>query len=163
MVELTVQMDKLVARAEKAEKARKDADREGAEARRQRVYLSPGWNVKALTLTLLVATVQRELDAEVEHSKKLQAEIGRRPTMSAPVSTSGFGGSSSSQAKKGGPGAFELERKLELFEDLTSVSIISYVESLVQPGNVKKVTYTCLLSVENKGMFMGCCETTIRF
>ncbi|KIM20464.1 hypothetical protein M408DRAFT_135619 [Serendipita vermifera MAFF 305830] len=128
VAELTTQMNKLTARVEKAEKGRKDAEREGAEAQRQ------------------VAIVQRELDVEVANSKKLQAEIGRRPNISQPTPVAG----SSSLGKKAGPGALELEKKLELFEDLSSLSIISYVEAVEQPGNVKKVSYTCLLSVEDK-------------
>ena len=88
------------------------------------------------------------------HSKELQAEIGRRPAVSALGSTSGFAGSSThgkNRTGQGGPGAYEMEKKLELFEGLTGLGIVSYVESIQQPGDVKAVAYTCVLSVDNKG------------
>jgi len=44
-----------------------------------------------------------------------------------------------------------MEKKLELFEGLTGLGIVSYVESIQQPGDVKAVAYTCVLSVDNKG------------
>jgi hypothetical protein len=103
-----------------------------------------------------VATVQRELDAEVAHSKELAAEMGRRPAAATLGSTSGFAGGSSQGKNKagqgGGPGAYEMEKKLELFEGLTGLVIVSYVETIRQPGNAKAVTYTCLLSADNKGL-----------
>jgi hypothetical protein len=104
---------------------------------------------------ITVATVQRELDAEVAHSKQLQAENSRRTAASAPGSTSGFAGNSAhgkNRPGQGGPGAYEMEKKLELFEGLTGLGIVGYVESIQQPGDVKAVAYTCVLSVDSKGL-----------
>lgn len=176
MDELKGQMEKLTVRVEKAEKGRKDAEREGAEARRQRKFCHPTYlschvagadmcmpindhtDIVALYAwhSITVATVQRELDAEVAHSKQLAAETGRRPAAAALGPTSGSKGSSSQGKNKagsgGGPGAFEMEKKLELFEGLTGLVIVSYVETIRQPGDVKAIMFTCVFSVDNKGL-----------
>ena len=102
-----------------------------------------------------MVTLQREYDAEVVHSKQLQAEINRRPATIGLGSTSGFGTGGTTQGKhktgQSAPGAYEMEKKLELFEGLTGIGIVSYVETIRQPGDVKAVTYTCLLSIDGKG------------
>ncbi|KAG8751252.1 hypothetical protein FRC14_008043 [Serendipita sp. 396] len=84
---------------------------------------------------------QKELEVEVTNSKKLQAEAGRRPAASSqPPIVAG--------APKGV--VHELENKVDLLENLSGVSIINYTESIRQPGNVKSITYTCLLRLEDR-------------
>jgi hypothetical protein len=46
----------------------------------------------------------------------------------------------------------EAQKKLELFEGLTGLAILSYTESIRQPENAKSVTFTCMLTIEDKGL-----------
>jgi hypothetical protein len=92
--------------------------------------------------------MQRELDAEVAHSKKVQEEASRRPPPSSTTSIS--------QSSRGAL-SHEAQKKLELFENMTGLVIVSYSESIRQPGNVKMLTYTCVLSVEQRGKYFSSC------
>lgn len=101
----------------------------------------------SLVLTQLVpvvASVQRELDAEVEHSKKLQSDFSSRRPAPAPTSAARGGATHGAVAR-------ELEKKIELLEGLSGVGILNYTESIRQPGNSRSITYTCMLSIDERG------------
>ncbi|KAG8809080.1 hypothetical protein FRC17_003629 [Serendipita sp. 399] len=83
---------------------------------------------------------RKELEAEVTNSKKLQADAGRRPaTSSQPTVVSA---ATKSELR-------ELKNKIDLLENLSGVSVLNYTESIRQPGDVKSITYTCLLGLED--------------
>ena len=94
-----------------------------------------------------MGALQKELDMEVTNSKKLQADIGRRPqATSSQISTTAAASATSREV------IHELKKKIELYENISDMVIVTYMESIQQPGNVKTVTFTCLLTMNGKGM-----------
>jgi hypothetical protein len=141
MRELEAENEQLRERLANSENAIKAERREAAEAKRQRKIIQYTQIYHSLTFSRLVNSAQRELEAEVEHSKKLAADVGRRPAPAPPAVSS----------RNAGPLTREFEKKVELLEGLAGIGIVTYTESIRQPGNAKSITYTCLLSLENQG------------
>jgi len=141
MRELEAENEQLRARLVTSENAIKAERKEAAEAKRQRKIIHYTQFYHSLISSRSVNSAQRELEAEVEHSKKLAADAGRRPAPAQPAGAS----------RNAGPLTRELEKKVELLEGLAGIGIVTYTESLRQPGNAKSITYTCLLSLENQG------------
>ncbi|PVF94850.1 hypothetical protein CPB86DRAFT_788643 [Serendipita vermifera] len=127
--EVDEQLGEMENRVAAAEQAVKDAEKRAAADRKELAEVKRQ-----------LAIVQRELDTEVEHSKKLQAEANKRPP---PSSTS-----SAPQQHRGL--VHEAQRKIDLFENMTGLLIVSYSESIRQPGNVKMLTYTCVLTLDER-------------
>ncbi|CCA73099.1 hypothetical protein PIIN_07053 [Serendipita indica DSM 11827] len=92
-----------------------------------------------------LGALQKELDMEVANSKKLQAEASRRPHATSAQTTTTAPASSASRAV-----VHELEKKIELYENMTEMVIVNYTENIRQPGNVKAVTFTCLLTMNER-------------
>lgn len=127
LAELRAQLEESEAARKEAEKKADIARKDAADARRQ------------------LGALQKELDMEVANSKKLQAEASRRPHATSAQTTTTAPASSASRAV-----VHELEKKIELYENMTEMVIVNYTENIRQPGNVKAVTFTCLLTMNER-------------